>query len=44
MAHLSPPTLTESRTQRILRATGNPGYHAIHSLALDIVGPSVGDA
>ena len=51
MPHLSPPTLTNSETEAILRATTNhPGDHAIYSLALgtglrlaEIVGLNVGD-
>ena len=51
MPHLSPPTLTESETRAILRATaGNVRDHRIYSLALgtglrlaEIVGLDVGD-
>ena len=51
MPHLSPPTLTRSETEAILRATADhPRDHAIYSLALgtglrlaEIVGLNVGD-
>src|SRR2546422_9284287 len=51
MPHLSPPTLTKSETEAILRATaGHRRDHAIYSLALgtglrlaEIVGLNVGD-
>src|SRR2546422_2909983 len=51
MPHLSPPTLTKSETEAILRATaGHPRDHAIYSLALgtglrraELVGLNVGD-
>jgi len=51
MPHLSPPTLTRSEQEAILRATaGHPHDHAIYSLALgtdlrlaEIVGLNVGD-
>src|SRR3989454_12223427 len=51
MSHLSPPTLTQSEQETILRATRrNPRDHLIYSLALgtglrlaEIVGLNVGD-
>src|SRR2546422_3560779 len=51
MPHLSPPTLTKSETEAILRATaGNVRDHLIYSLALgtglrlaELVGLNVGD-
>src|SRR2546422_362227 len=51
MPHLSPPTLTKSETEAILRATaGHPRDHAIYSLALgtglrlaELVGQNVSD-
>lgn len=51
MAHISPPTLTESEQKAILRATaGNLRDHLIYSLALgtglrlaEVVGLNVGD-
>ena len=51
MSHISPPTLTETEQQSILRATGvNPRDHLIYSMALgtglrlaEIVGLNAGD-